>query len=105
SFSQRSEKSGIEHDVFDFDANQLRDAKAGRVEELEHRTVAKTFRGCAVGRFEKRGDFVGVQRFWQRAPEFRVVEFLRRIVLEMPSGYEETKNAGDRSDGASARPH
>src|SRR5947209_20433339 len=36
SFSERTQESGIELNVFDLDANELRNAQPGRIEQLQH---------------------------------------------------------------------
>ena len=94
----------VQLDRVQVERDELADAHAGRVEQLEHRLVALGFGGVlARGLLKQRVDLIDRQRVRQRPPDARRGHLLGRVVLDHALRLEVGEEALHRGDFARHR--
>ena len=114
-FADAGEVLLVESQVGGSNADELRHAHAGCVEELDHRAVSQTERRRDVGLRDERVHLFQLEEPWQSWPGLRRMEIVGRVVREpavedekavkAPNGRDGPSDRSGREPGCSLSPH
>ncbi len=102
--AERDQVAGVEVDVAHPHLHQLGDAQPGRVQQLQHRGVARAARRAPIGRHHQAVDLVDGQVVGQLAPEARQIDVLGRIDGRDPLRLQELEQLAQRDQPPRLRP-